>query len=95
MGLAATLKIAGLKYWTSGSSEGQGCLKNYGWCSTEKMFSGIAANFSQWDGGKPSNPYEKRCVLLKLDSDPKKMLFEDWACSENRFFLCEVMQFCY
>jgi hypothetical protein len=90
---AASLKLVDTRYWTSGTSEGHGCLKNYGWCSTAKMFSGIAANFSQWDGGKPSNVYDERCVQLKLDSDPKKMLFEDLACTENRFVLCEVIQF--
>ena len=93
MGFTATLKLVGKRYWTSGSSEGQGCLKQYGWCNTDTMFSGFAANFSRWDGGKPSNPYDERCVQLQLDTDPKNMLFEDLACTEKRYFLCEVIQF--
>jgi hypothetical protein len=87
---AATLKQVDRMYWTSGSSEGHGCVKNYGWCSSGKMFSGVAANYSNWNGGKPGNPYEEHCVQLKLDSNPKKMLFDDLSCAENILFICEV-----
>jgi hypothetical protein len=68
-------------------------VKNYGWCNTGKKFSGVAANFSNWDGGKPGNPYDERCVQLKLDSNPKKTLFDDLSCAENTFFICEVRKF--
>jgi hypothetical protein len=77
-------------YWTSGTSEGHGCVNKYGWCSTEKMFLGVAANYSHWIGGKPGNPYDERCVQLKLATDPKKMLFDDSSCSEKLYFICEV-----
>ncbi|XP_059481673.1 uncharacterized protein LOC132200308 [Neocloeon triangulifer] len=73
-------------YWTSGSNDGFGCDLTYGFCGINKL---LYQNFSNWNPNEPSTPLSERCMEMKLDVNPQKIVFNDIVCTEGRYFICE------
>ncbi|XP_065345316.1 uncharacterized protein LOC135942902 [Cloeon dipterum] len=46
-------------------------------------------NFSNWTPGQPANPLTERCMEMKMEFDPKLMVFNDFDCAQTRLFICE------
>jgi hypothetical protein len=71
--------------WTSGTSEGIGCEKTWGWCPSGKVF-----NYSvPWNGGIANMPGIEKCATVQTRS----MIFNDRKCSERKTVICEVIPY--
>ncbi|XP_059482049.1 macrophage mannose receptor 1-like [Neocloeon triangulifer] len=73
-------------FWTSGTSNGVGCVPGFGWCPKGTLLSAD----SVWFSNEPSAPYHENCIVLNFDAnDLSQSKFNDAACLNGARFLCE------
>jgi hypothetical protein len=71
--------------WTSGTADGIGCERTWGWCPSGQLF---YENFT-WGNPLYSAPGVKNCASLTWSTvQPTK--FADQLCSKRLPFICEV-----
>ncbi|XP_059484456.1 uncharacterized protein LOC132201914 [Neocloeon triangulifer] len=72
-----------MNLWSSGTSNGVGCVRSYGWCPSGTL---IPAN-APWSTNQPDGPYVESC--LEFDVDQNIFVFNDNSCWRLMRFLCE------
>ncbi|XP_065349858.1 macrophage mannose receptor 1-like [Cloeon dipterum] len=82
-------KFAGwgsLPLWTSGTSDGVGCVRNFGWCPSGTL---VAPDL-MWRPGEPNSPYVENCMNLYTSTGAvMETGLNDIGCDAMLRFLCE------
>lgn len=73
-------------FWTSGTNNGYGCDKTYGWCSTKTLMYAKAT----WTSREPIMHLQERCVVLDISMNFKDVGFNDAPCNSMMPFICKV-----
>jgi hypothetical protein len=72
--------------WTSGTADGIGCERTWGWCPSGQPF---YDNFT-WGQSLNPKPGVENCVAIAW-SPGNTVIFVDQVCSAKRAFICEVI----
>jgi len=72
--------------WTSGTADGIGCERKWGWCPSGQPF---YDNFT-WGQSLNSNPGVENCAAI-IWATGKPVTLVDQVCSAKRAFICEVI----
>jgi hypothetical protein len=72
--------------WTSGTADGIGCERKWGWCPSGQPFYN---NFT-WGQSLNPKPGVENCVAIAW-STGNSVIFVDQVCSAKRGFICEVV----
>ncbi|XP_059484448.1 uncharacterized protein LOC132201908 [Neocloeon triangulifer] len=71
---------------TSGTSDGIGCQKTWGWCPSGQIF----ANGIPWSPGEPGNPGVENCACVQMGGAALGApVLHDCGCHTNHWFICE------
>jgi len=75
-------------YWTSGSSDGINCERQWAWCPNGTSFFQTNA---PWAAGEPSSPFSEACALWNYNSvGASSSNLQDSSCNNVKKFICEV-----
>jgi len=85
-----------LNVWTSGTNDGIGCLKEYGWCSPEGSSGMFNISDLKWATGEKINPAGENGVVLQIGTGTvANTLLMDFPVQAPLNYICEVKNYSY